>query len=97
MCPGQVPGNHSDTASERSTTLAPENDAKSKPPPLPEAPENIPELQCFRTVCPSEVCRNVRPGRRKGCGRDHTYLGGSRTAQQRTVPGSVRLRQNGSR
>src|SRR5829696_4496015 len=35
MCPGQVPGSRSDKVSERSTTLAPENDAKSKPPPPP--------------------------------------------------------------
>src|SRR5215217_3114598 len=35
MCPGHVPGSRSDTVSERSTTLAPASDAKSKAPPLP--------------------------------------------------------------
>src|SRR5215203_4581032 len=39
MCPGQVPGSRSYTVSEMSTTLAPESDAKSKPPPLPIVPE----------------------------------------------------------
>src|SRR5688500_15043737 len=34
MCPGHVPGSRSDTANERSTTLAPASDAKSKDPPL---------------------------------------------------------------
>jgi hypothetical protein len=33
MCPGHVPGSRSDTVSERSTTLAPASDAKSKGPP----------------------------------------------------------------
>src|ERR671920_2447648 len=33
MCPGHVPGSRSDTVSERSTTLAPASDAKSKAPP----------------------------------------------------------------
>src|ERR671921_1941697 len=36
MCPGQVPGSRSDTVSERSTTLVPESDTKSKAPPLPD-------------------------------------------------------------
>src|SRR5215210_1014530 len=35
MCPGHVPGSRSDKVSERSTTLAPASDAKSKAPPLP--------------------------------------------------------------
>src|SRR5215210_8109604 len=33
MCPGHVPGSRSDTASERSTTLAPASAAKSNAPP----------------------------------------------------------------
>src|SRR5215208_5542698 len=53
MCPGQVPGSRSDTVNERSTTLAPESDAKSKPPPLPIVPEATherlpPHAGCYR-------------------------------------------------
>src|SRR5688572_28100427 len=33
MCPGHVFGSRTDTVDERSTTLAPESDAKYKPPP----------------------------------------------------------------
>src|SRR4051794_17795535 len=67
MCPGQVPGSRSDTVSERSTTLAPESDAKSKPPPLPVVPEathkrHPPHAGCPRTLFLSQIRRNIRKG-----------------------------------
>src|SRR5215210_4474308 len=51
MCPGHVPGSRSDTVSERSTTLAPASDAKSKA--SPSKPLEIPfgiEADLFRVT-----------------------------------------------
>src|SRR5919107_4616587 len=92
MCPCHVPGCRSDTVSERSTTLAPESDAKSKPPPLPVVPEATYEHRpayagcsrptattCPRTLCPSRTRRNARLGTSGWAGLQRSYLGGFET------------------
>src|SRR5829696_10590867 len=61
MCPGHVPGSRSDTVSERSTTLAPESDVKSKPPPLPIVPEATHERHPPHAGCSRPTVTHVSP------------------------------------